>query len=357
TAVFSQSDVGRYIMKKITYIFIISILFSCGREKPYPNKISDFRTELQIHLKKLASEKKLPSSDTIARNYIKKNCTKEELLKLLKCENPIIRVIAYRTLVNKNDKDYFKVLLGHLNDTTKVTWWYYEDACDDFMVSDLLIRKAEDSRKLTQTEKKVLVDSVLMRHPYLKVSNWMLQDIEPNEKYYSIIKQRSNVKTDRCGEQLGACYALSKFKKTTDVKLLKNVFLNSDKDCVEWIFKSIENFPNNEFFPILQKYYEKSIVNKLSPDENVSDELLYFCRAIAAYKNKEGLKMLEYIEKNNTYINKPYWPPYNKRYVFKAINKFKSPIYSKLLDKIRPTLNNEEMKHIFEPEYDEIKTW
>lgn len=344
-------------MKKIAYIFIISILFSCGRENPYPNSISDFKPELQVYLKKLASEKKLPSSDTIARNYIKENCTKEELLKLLKCEDPVLRVIAYRTIVNKNDKDYFKILLGHLNDTTKVTWWYYEDACDDFMVSDLLIRKAEDSRKLTQTEKSILVDSVLLKHPYLEVSNWMLQDIEPNEKYYSIIKQKSKVKTYRCGKQLGACYALSKFKKNTDVKLLKSIFLKSDKDCVVWIFKSIENFPAIEFFPILQNYYQKNIIDKLSPNENVNDDLLYFCRAVAAFKNNEGLKMLEYIEKNNTYINKPYWPPYNKRYVFKAINKFKSPIYSKLLDKIRPTLNKEEMKSIFEPEYNERKTW
>lgn len=344
-------------MKKIAYIILISILFSCGREKPYPNKISDFRSELQVHLKRLASEKKLPSSDTIARNFIKENCTKDELLKLLNCEDPILRVIAYRTLVNKNDKDYFKILLGHLSDTTKVEWWYYEDAADNFKVSDLLIRKAEDSRKLTQTEKSILVDSVLMKHSYLDVSNWMIQDIQPNERYYSIIKQKSKVKTERCGEQLSACYALSKFKKNNDVKLLKNIFVNSDKDCVIWIFKSIENFPDIEFFPILQNYYLKNIVDKLSPNENVSDDLLYFCRAVAAFKNDKGLKMLEYIEKNNTYINKPYWPPYNKRYVFKAINKFKSPIYSKLEDKIRPTLNKEDVKTIFKPEYNERKSW
>lgn len=35
------------------YVFILSILLSCGRENPYPNKISDFRPELQIELEKL----------------------------------------------------------------------------------------------------------------------------------------------------------------------------------------------------------------------------------------------------------------------------------------------------------------
>jgi len=344
-------------MKKIVYIFIISILFSCGRENPYPNSISDFRPELQVYLKKLAAEKKLPSSDTIARNYIKENCTKEELLKLLKCEDPVLRVIAYRTIVNKNDKDYFKILLGHLNDTTKVTWWYYEDAGGDFMVSDLLIRKAEDSKKLTQSEKNILVDSVLLKHPYLDVSNWMIQDIKPNKKYYLIIKQKAKLKNERCGVQLGACYALSKFKKKEDVELLKNVFTNSDEICINWTFKSIENFPNIKFFPILENYYQKNIINKLSPDKNVNDDLLYFCRAVASFKNKESLKILEYIETNNTYINKPYWPPSNKRFVFKAINKFKSPLYSDLYDKIKTTINADDMKYIFEPEYNERTNW
>jgi hypothetical protein len=131
-------------MRKITCIFIISILFSCGDKKPYPNKISEFRPELQIQLKKLAKEKMLPSRDTIARNYLKDNCSKEELLKLLECENPLLRVIAYRTIVNRKDKDSFKILLGHLNDTAKVTFSIFDDLVGDFMVSDLLIRNIKN---------------------------------------------------------------------------------------------------------------------------------------------------------------------------------------------------------------------
>lgn len=340
-------------MKKITYIILISIIFSCGREKPYPNKISDFRSELQIYLKKLAAEKKLPSSDTIARNFIKENCTKEELLKLLNCEDPILRVIAYRTLVNKNEKDYFKVLLGHLSDTTKVEWWYYEDAADNFMVSDLLIRKAEDSRKLTQTEKSILVDSVLLKHTYLDVSNWMIQDIEPNERYYSIIKQKSKLKTDRCGVQLGACYALSKFKKEEDLEFLKKIF-NSQKDfCGDWIFKSIEVNPNQIYFPILKKYFDETVKKK---KQFSYDDLKYYCRAIAIYKNQESLELLmELLDKKN-YPDTWYFK-HNEEYVFTAIHKYKGPIYDDLHKMLKPKMSEFVIEYLGKPDYDERKTW
>jgi hypothetical protein len=194
------------------------------------------------------SENQLPTKDTVARNFLEKECTKEELLEILNCENPLLRIIAYRTIVNKKENDYFKILLNHLNDTAKVTWWYYEDASDVFSVSDLMIRKAEDRNKLTQKEKDVLVDSVLLKHPYLSVSTWMIEEINPQEKYYSLIRKRANIRTERCGEQMSACYALSKFKKKGDIPLLKEKFIKCDIDCSEWAFKSIIAFPDTAFF-------------------------------------------------------------------------------------------------------------
>lgn len=340
-------------MKKITYILLISILFGCGNKNPYPNKISDFRSELQIHLKKLAAEKKLPSEDTIARNYIKDNCSKEELLNLLKCEDPILRVIAYRTLVNKNEKDYFKILLGHLSDTTKVEWWYCEDAADNFMVSDLLIRKAEDSRKLTQTEKSILVDSVLLKHSYLDVSNWMIQDIEPNEKYYSIIKQRSKLKSDRCGVQLGACYALSKFKKKEDREFLKSIFNNLESPCEYWVFKAIEENSDTIYFPILEKYFDKIIKKK---KQFSYDDLKNYCRAIAKYKNEESLVLLTALINKKNYPDTWYYK-YNIEYVFSAIHKYKAPIYNDLYEKLKPKMSKFVIKYLDEPDYQERKTW
>ena len=291
-------------MKTILQLIILSIFFISCKEEKYKYDISDFRNELRPSLKNLSKEKSLPSKDTIASNFIDKNASKEELIKLMDSKSPLLRVIAYRTIVNKQEPEYFNLLINHLSDTAKVTWWYYEDAADYFFVSDLMIRKAHDKDGLSPIQKKYLVDKVLLEHPYLETSTWMIQDINPNEKYYKLIKKRAGLKSEKCREQLSACFALSKFRNKEDVNLLYQVFQQNIKNesCIMWIFRSIEKYPNDKFFPILEDYFEKKIKGKLSSEENLFDDVLYFSRAVAAYKNEKALTILKYIEQNNTYI-------------------------------------------------------
>lgn len=338
-------------MKKITYIFIISILCSCGREKPYPNKISDFRPELQIELEKLAKDKNLLSRDPIAKNYLKDNCSKEELLKLLKCEIPSLRVFAYTTIIIRDEKDYFKILLEHLSDTAKVYW---SSRCMEgkSMVSDLLIQ--EVNRKLTKNEKNILVDSVLLKHPYLAASNWMIQDIEPNERYYILIKERAKKKEKhRCGTHLGACYALSKFKKKEDLSFLKTIFYNLEYPCEFWIFRSIEENPNEIYFPILEKYLNNKFNNR---KEFFSNDLKYYCLAIAKYKNKKSLELFAKILDKKNYSDTTYFK-YNEENIFRAIHKHKTPIYEDLYKKLKPKMSKYVTEYIDNQDFYYSKIW
>ena len=211
-------------MKILIQILVLLFFFTSCKEEKYHYKISDFRAELRPSLKSLSKEKSLPSNDTIARNFIEKNATKEELIKLMESKSPLLRVIAYRTIVNRQEPEYFDLLKNHLGDTAKVEWWYYEDAVGKFYVSDLLIRKAKDNDRLSPIQKKDLVEKVLLKHPYLETSSWMIQDINPNEKYYNLIKTRAGLKSEKCGEQLSACFALSKFKKKEDANFLYQIF-------------------------------------------------------------------------------------------------------------------------------------
>ncbi|WP_337967512.1 hypothetical protein [uncultured Flavobacterium sp.] len=340
------------IKKTIAFIIILAFV-SCVNKDPYPYKVSDFRTELEEPLKKLAQEKELPVRDTIARNYVRDHSSKEELLQLLNCNNPLLRVVAYRAIVNRKEKDYFKILLGHLNDTTKVTWWYYEDAAGEFTVSDLLVRKAEEANKLSKQEKKILVDSVLLKHAYLETSIWMIQDIEPQEKYYSIIKNKSKIKTDRCGDHLSACYALSKFKKKEDLVFLKNTFNDLESPCEDWIFKAIENNPNEIYFPVLEKYF-KEVIRKKKPSSY--EDLKYYCRAVAVYKNEKSLALLTELLKKSNYPD-PWYFTDNQEYTFKAIHKYKSPVYQNLYKELKPKMSDFVFKYLDEPDYDDRKTW
>jgi len=350
-------------MKRLYQIIIFSIFFTSCKEEKYKYDISDFRTELRPSLKSLSKEKSLPSKDTIARNFIEKNATKEELIKLMDSNSPLLRVIAYRTIVNRQEPEYFDLLINHLSDTAKVNWWYYEDAGNNFYVSELMIRKAHDKNGLTPIQKKHLVEKVLMEHPYLETSTWMIDDINPNEKYYNLIKKRAGLKSDECGEQLSACFALSKFKKKEDVNVLYDVFNQNIKNeyCINWIFRSIEKNPNNKFFPILEDYFNQKIKGKLSAKENIFDDVLYFSRAIAAYKNDNALTILKYIEQNNTYINKPAWPPSNKKYVYKAMLINYDKIYDDLIKQIQSEFKKEDLEKLGFGrqllEYDEESNW
>lgn len=329
-------------------------IIGCGQKEKNPYKISDFRPELKKHIQKIVDEKELLyKPDTLALNFLKDSCSKDELLKLINFENPLVRVQAYRAFVNRNEPEYFPILLNHLKDTTKVTWWYYNDAADEFMVSNLLIRKALENKKLSQDQKKILVDSVLLKHSYLDVSNWMIKEVEPDEKYYAIIKEKSKVKTDRCGEQLGACYALSKFNKKEDLEFLKSVFNNLENPCEDWIFKSIEENPNEIYFSVLKTYFNETIRKK---EQFTSDDLKFYCQAVAKYKNQESLAILIDLTKKETYPDSWYLP-HNKEYVFRAIHKYKSPIYDSLYHALKPQMNELVMKNLDTPDYDDRKTW
>src|SRR5690606_36484673 len=202
----SRKTLAEIFMKTVLQIIIFSIFFISCKEEKYNYDISDFRKELRPSLKNLSKEKSLPSKDTIARNFLEENATKQELIKLMNSNNPLLRIIAYRTIVNRQEPEYFDLLLGHLSDTTRVEWWVYDDVLDFKQVSDLMIRKAHYRNGLSPIQKKYLVEKVLLEHPYIEISTWMIQDIQPNEEYYNLIKQRAEKKGKFCGEQFSACF-------------------------------------------------------------------------------------------------------------------------------------------------------
>lgn len=317
--------------------------------------MTDFRPELKKHLDKIVAAGELPNSpDTVATNFFTDSCTKDELVKLLSCENPLVRVVAYREVVNRNEPDYFSILLNHLDDTTKVTWWYFDDAANDFMVSDLMIRKAEYDRKLTQPQKDSLVDEVLIKHTYLKTAEWMMNDIQPKEKYYAIVKRAAKNKLSECHD-LSNTYSLAKFKKQEDIPLIKKNFseFTDNSYCNNYYFQAIEVFPDTAFFPLLTKYYNKVIQKK---KQDGSDELKYYCRAVAQFRNQSSLDILTALTKKETYPDSWYFS-YNQEHIFRAIHKYPSSRYDNLYNVLKPQMSEYVMKYLDRPERDDKKTW
>jgi hypothetical protein len=342
-------------MKPLKCLFLTGLIFlfvSCKEEKKYPYASADFRTELKIRLDKVASAVQIPNNqDTSITHFLYRDCSKEELIKMLSFDGPVVRVMAYNALVERREKDYFSILLRHLDDTAKITWWYFDDAADEFMVSDMMIQKALPA--MNKHQKNKLVDKVLMKHPYLITSNWMIQDIEPNAKYYSIIKSRTTEKSDRCGYPMGANYALSKFKKPQDVPFLKSNFREGDEACSNWTFRAIERFPNPAFSDILTDYFETDIKKK---KQFGSDDFKYYYRALAAYKSVESLKILTALTKKETYPY-DYYLSFNKEFIFKAIHKHNCPLYKQLYAELKSQMEDHVLDGLDDLEYDEWEKW
>ena len=76
-----------------------------------------------------------------------------------------------------------------------------------------------------------------------------MEDIEPSEKYYSIIKEQANIKSDNFHD-LGLTLAVAKFKKPEDVPFIKSKFseLSDNPYYNDNIFKGIDIFPDSSFF-------------------------------------------------------------------------------------------------------------
>ena len=339
--------------KKLLYVLVSCfILCSCKKEN-YPYKIHDFSDGMQSRLKKIEKMQSLPLTDTMPEYYLRTSASKEELVKLMDFEKPIVRVVAYKAIVDRKESDLFNLLLHHLNDTIKLEWWVFDDVQQYTTVSDLMISKVANNYTLTRQQKQILVDSVLLHHSYLEYSNWMIGDITPNAKYYDFIKQRAFITHKRCGNQLIACYALAKFRKAEDVQSLYKTF-DVNKSCGYWMFKAIEVFPDKAFFPLLEEYFKNSIV-KASRDGNNNGDVVYFARAVAAYKTPRALEILDYLQKNG----KGFLLDYNKRNVYKAVLLHDAPLYKNLKDIIGSQIDKESLLRLkIQPlEYDDRFIW
>ena len=212
----------------------------------YPYIIKDFRPDLQNVLDNIKYYYKYPG---LCSPYLVDSCSKSELIKLLNCSNPKIRLNSFLAIVKRKEPDSFKLLINHLDDTAIILWSYEDVVNIPSMVSDLMIN---EMHRISQSQNDSLVDVVVKKHIYLNVAVEMLRVIKPQEKYYSIIRAQSQLKSDDY-THLSLIYALAKFKRRKDLPLIQSNFANFSH--YPYLFKAIEIFPDSSFFPYLARYY------------------------------------------------------------------------------------------------------
>ncbi|MDJ1499200.1 hypothetical protein [Xanthocytophaga agilis] len=318
-----RSEVLLMLFLCIVFLFLAQ---SCKSKEKYPYTPEDFRPELQEPLQKIASRNTTDYlNESRSEAYIREHATQEELLQIIQSKNSVLRAIGFDILVARKDSSLFSQVLTHLSDTATVEIWS-DDVAYMYNVADYVIDKS--LHKLTQIQKDSLANLLLYQYSRLQNTFYMLEFLPPQEQHYRAIRQLAQIPFDGCNQER-VLIALARYKKIQDIELLSSIYGKEDQHCWFGIFRSIEQFPEPAFFPVLQTHLEQ-VVSKNAPF--ISDDIEIYCRAVAAYQNAEVLQLLETILQKNYSGN-------GKKHVFQALHKHLCPIYQHLYNQLKPQMD------------------
>ena len=244
-------------------IFLLATLIvcnlSCKNEQDKSYAIKDFRKSLQPFLFKITSE----GIVTYHNSSNIKSITDDELIRLGKAENPILRATALREMLGRSSFNTFDIVMKHLDDTAIVATDNGEFGIKFETVSDCLIGSAI---WVTAQARDVTIESVLTKHNYLSAAYIILINTKAQEKYYLYIKSMATRprRLDRNeGYELAfyeieyALYGLAKFHKKEDIQIIKDKLMKQVWELSEVSFRLMKEFPDTTYLDVLQAYYHR----------------------------------------------------------------------------------------------------
>src|SRR5215467_2999665 len=107
-----------YCMKSFIVILILVGAMGCKRTTKFSYAINDFRESLQPYLEQVVSNG-IVEYDTATR-FIQVHATDKELIQLSHSEHPVLRAIAFRTMLDRPSFDHFSLIMNNLDDTAIV---------------------------------------------------------------------------------------------------------------------------------------------------------------------------------------------------------------------------------------------
>jgi hypothetical protein len=260
-----------YMLKSKLALFILVALFlySCNTDNKYNYAIKDFRKPLQPWLTKIVSRGIVMNYDSVLRNIV----TDQELIQLGHSEHPILRSSAFREILHRNSLNHFDLLMNHLDDTAFILVDGGEFGVWDRTVSDDIL---QESTWKSQQEKDKTIDAVLTSHNYLKSAYYILSEIDPQLKYYSIIRNLATRprRLTEDGFELGfgdieyALYGLAKFKKQSDIEIIKNKMRKNVWKLSYISFRLMTEYPDTAYFDVLRAYHNRQFYKSTGHSRN-----------------------------------------------------------------------------------------
>jgi hypothetical protein len=289
-------------LKHLLLPTLIISFSSCKNEQGNTYAIADFRNSLQPFLISIVSEGIVTFHDSSDI----KSITDDELIRLGKSENPVLRATALEEMLDRSSFNQFDILMKHLDDTATVAADHGEFGIRFEAVSDYLIGRS--TWETAQARDKT-IESVLTKHNYLSSAYNILRIIEAQEKYYPYIKNMATRprRLDRDhGYELGfyeieyALYGLAKFKKKEDVQIIKSKLMNHVWALSDVSFRLMKEFPDTAYLDVLQSYHSRQFykfsgirphgftgynADKAAPED--------FIEALVVQQNDRSAKLLD----------------------------------------------------------------
>ncbi len=317
---------------------------SCKNEQGNTYAIKDFRKSLQPFLFNIISKGIVTYHDS---SQIK-SITDDELVRLGKSENSVLRATALMEMLDRSSFNHFDIVMNHLDDTAIVATDNGEFGIRFETASDYLIGRT--SWETAQARDKT-IESVLTKHNYLSSAYNILTNIEAQEKYYPFIKDMATRprRLDRYeGYELGfyeieyALYGLAKFREKEDVQLLKNKLMNHVWDLSDVSFRLMKEFPDTAYLDVLQTYHRRQFykfsgirphgftgynADRAAPED--------FIEALVVQQNDRSAKLLDTML---TYLPKYTCMPDRENIINNVITSIwehPCPAYTRLREKIK----------------------
>lgn len=259
--------------------------------------------------------------------YLRDSANLENLLTLVESDNPNIKIYAFAALVSRDYKDCFSLVVNNLRDTTKVDLISTDEQWNSY-IGDIFLNISVS--KFSTEQKDSLKNLILKNYNYLESIKDILLFQQKDQVSYKLIKSIALRRNDEF-----SIIALSRFNNPNDINLILNGFDRLKYYSGTFIFfKAIELYPEESFYDKLLSYSEKIKTHSYS-----MNDYMYYYYALARYPNTRTLKLLtKFCDKKN-YSSTGCWES-NLIHIYKAITKYKNPVYHKLIKDIEGQFSN-----------------
>lgn len=298
-----ESYYKSFMFKRMLVLVLLFtvLLWSCRTDNKYSYAIKDFKKSLQPHLIEIVSKYIVMEHE----NSLHTMATDEVLLQLSRSEHPVLRASAFREILSRNSFNHFELIMSHLDDTAIVETDGGEFGIWTRTVSDDILQEAEWK---TKAEKDKTVDEVLTKHNYLRSAYTILEQLQPQEKYYPYIKDMATRprRITYEGYELAfgdieyALYGLAKFKKRDDIRIIKEKMLRYVWKLSDKSFRLMTEFPDTAYFDVLHAYHWRQfyrfsghrpggfsgfVADRAAPED--------FIRALVAQQTNNSARLLD----------------------------------------------------------------